>query len=115
MIEKSVYDIKREIKVPSNINNDLAYILGVLAGDGHISPIDYAIHCAGNQKDEIEFYEVIIKKLFFKLFNWRLKLKYFSDGTYGFRSGSKLVHTYLVNKFDVPIGKKYSKLKISDK
>src|SRR3989344_2472652 len=92
-IKFSKFDTERKIKLPHEIIPDLAYLCGILAGDGHISK-DYGgksrnrISCGGNPKDEKPFYNIIIKDLFKKLFNVEIIPKDLHDGTYGFRFGS---------------------------
>ena len=116
-IDLSEYDIKRKLRLPKKLSNDLAYLCGVLAGDGHISK-DYGnkcrntIYCSGNPKDEIEYYDQIIVPLFFKLFNIKIKAKYFTDGTYGIRFDSKAIVQFLTKILNFSRGKKYNKLNI---
>lgn len=108
----------RRIKIPI-INEDLAYLCGVLAGDGSINirenKYDYEIKCVGNPRDEKEFYKKIICTLFKKLFNVELKSKQFDKKTtYGIRIWSKELVMFLIQRIGLPSGKKYSKLKIPE-
>lgn len=56
----------KKIRIPE-IDEDLAYLCGVLAGDGYIGirkhKYDYSIDCGGNPNDEMEFYDKIIVPL----------------------------------------------------
>ena len=58
---------------PKEIDEDLAYLIGVLAGDGSMgyreNKKEYWIKCVGNPRDEVEYYDILIKDLFKKLFN----------------------------------------------
>src|SRR3989344_223348 len=116
-IEFSQYDKSRMVKIPNIITEDLAYLCGVLAGDGNINfnnnKGDYHVSCIGNPKDEKEYYNEIIVPLFKKMFNLDLKARY-HDGntTYGIRFGSKAISGFLVSKIGLPNGKKHNKLKI---
>ena len=77
--ELSKKDIEKGLKLPSTISPDLAYIVGVLAGDGNIfvreDKHDYRIKCVGNPLDEIDFYKNILVPLFKKIFNIRIDIK----------------------------------------
>lgn len=116
-LKKSHYDVKRNFKVPEILDGDLAYLCGVMAGDGHLGNgrsfgDKYEINCGGNPSDEIEFYDKTITQLFYKLFNVKIKPKLISGGTYGFRVGSKLIHRFFTDIIGLPKGKKYDGLKI---
>ena len=69
-IEFSKFDIKKGLKFPDILSEDLAYLCGVLSGDGCVSINNkkgvYAILLVGNPKTEIEFYD---NKLYFTLTN----------------------------------------------
>ncbi len=105
------------MNLPDTITDDLAYICGVLAGDGSIwirqSKYEYAIKCVGNPKDEKEFYHQIIHPLFLKVFNLNINVKFHdSKTTYGFTIYSKALVTFFTKIIGLPCGKKYSSLKI---
>lgn len=104
-----------KITFPNRISGDLAYFCGVLAGDGSIrfqaSKKQYEIHCAGNPKDEKEFYNETISPIIKKLFNLDVKPKYLSSGkVYGIDICSKNLVKYLTEFIGLPLGKKYEKL-----
>lgn len=118
-IELSKYDTERGIILPPEITEDLAYLCGVLAGDGYIAPLTdtkhkYNIICCGNPKDETEFYYKIIIPLFYKLFNIKLIARIRSDGTIKVIIGSKGVHTFLTKIIKLPQGEKYNSLSIPE-
>ena len=119
-ISFSNYDIKREIEVPKKLTTELAYLCGILAGDGHISKDDkdggvrYSISCGGNPKDEKEFYDINIKRLMKELFNVNINPKDLGDGTYGFRYESKGIVQFLTKIICLPRGKKYKSIKIPE-
>ncbi len=116
-IQFSKPDKQRGVKLPNYLSNDLAYICGVLAGDGHISK-DYGgkcrnlIYCGGNPRDEVEFYDKTICSLFYKIFNIKLNPKHFSDGCYGIKFESKGLVEFFTKIFGFSRGKKYKKLRI---
>ena len=101
--------------MPKQVTVDLAYLTGVLAGDGSINvrpKHDYEIKCVGNV-NEWEFYDFIICPLFRKLFGLEVKAGlHDARTTYGVRIWSKSLVYFFSEKFELPIGKKYDKLKI---
>ncbi len=114
-VKFSHYDIKREIKMPNKLSNELAYLCGILAGYGHISREDSRknlVSCGGNPKDEKEFYDIIIKNLLKDLFNINVNPRDLGDGTYGFRFESKAAIYLLTKVIGLPRGKKYEFIKI---
>lgn len=118
-IQQSENDRKREIVLPSEVTEDLAYLCGILAGDGYLAPEEdkkhkYNLICCGHPVDEKEFYIQIICPLFYKLFNINPKLKSCSDGTIRIHFGSKAIHSLLTQVIGLPKGKKYLSLKIPD-
>lgn len=116
--ELSNKDLVKGLKLPNTISPELAYIVGVLAGDGNIfvrkDKHDYRIKCVGNPKDEKEFYRNILAPLFKKVFNINLDNKnQDSNSTYGFYIYSKSLVEFLSKVFGLPVGRKYDKLNIS--
>tara|TARA_B100000315_G_scaffold185322_1_gene174417 strand:+ start:566 stop:1414 length:849 start_codon:yes stop_codon:yes gene_type:complete len=115
IVEYSNGDIKRNIKLPTQYSEDLAYFCGILAGDGHIETNYrgvYKICCAGNPADEKELYHTVLLPIIKKLFNLEVKTKSFSGGTFGFKFGSKAIVFFLTKILDLPANKKYIQLKI---
>ncbi len=115
-IELSKKDMIKGLKLPHKLTKDLAYICGVLAGDGclHSRPKkDYEINCGGNPHNEKEFYNLIIKPLLKKTFNLDVKMRLIGNkSTYGFVIYSKALFTFLTERIGLPNGKKYLNLKI---
>lgn len=105
-----------DIITPDKITPELAYLSGVLAGDGSINirpKHDYEIKCVGNPRDEKEFYDSVVAPLFEGLFGLRVKAKlHDSETTYGVRIWSKLVAYFFAQKIGLPVGTKYGKLRI---
>lgn len=104
------------ITIPK-LSEELAYLCGVIAGDGCISiresRHDYAINCAGNAKDEREFYDTILKPLIRNVFGLEVVMRLHSKGVcYGFTISSKALAGYLVEVIGMPVGKKYANLRI---
>jgi intein/homing endonuclease len=112
-------DKNRNIKIPNEISEDLAYLCGIFAGDGSIGyrkkKNEYSIKVVGNPKDEKEFYHQVIGPRFEKVFGIFPKMRYHdSKTTYGFSIYSKTIYLYLTNFIGLPSGVKYSSLKIPE-
>lgn len=106
-----------KIIIPKELSNDLAYICGVLAGDGSINfrteKHEYLVKCVGNPKDEKEFYNNVIGPKFYELFGISLNLKlHDSNTTFGFVIYSKELVNYLTSVIGLPLGRKYGTLKV---
>ncbi|MCX6815470.1 MAG: LAGLIDADG family homing endonuclease [Candidatus Aenigmarchaeota archaeon] len=110
-IKPTAIDKIKKVKVPNKVTNDLAYLCGVLAGDGSIQiqlhKHNYIVKCVGNPKDEQEFYEKILKPLIHDLFNLDIKMKYFDGNrSYGFVFTSKSIVLFLTKIIGLPSGRK---------
>lgn len=115
----SHYDKKRGIVLPSKLTKDLAYLCGVLAGDGSIGfrekKYEYSIKCVGNPKDEKSFYFNIIGPKFKNIFGFLPSIRYMDGGTtFGFRIFSKSLVNYFTKIIKLPLGRKYDSLKIPE-
>ncbi len=116
-VQYSKYDIKRGIKLPEKVTPELAYLSGVLMGDGSMgyreNKYEYWLKCAGNPKDEKEYYDKILCPLFKKVFGFCSDPKFHDKKTtYGFSFVSKTIVRYLTEELNHPLGKKYDLLKI---
>ena len=110
-------DIRRGIRIPSEISKDLAYLCGIFAGDGSINyrrkKNEYSLKVVGNPKDEQEFYHKIIGPKFEIVFGIFPRMKYHdSKTTYGFSVYSKAIYLFLINIIGLPSGVKYDTLRI---
>ena len=115
--------MKKEVILPTKITNELAYLTGILAGDGNIhirNKRKYAIKCVGHPQDEQDFYYDIIGPIFNKLFGIILKLKYHDKSTtFGFVLNSKEIVNFFID-IGLPSGRKDNiriprKLKVSER
>ncbi|MBI2233006.1 MAG: hypothetical protein HYU56_03730 [Candidatus Aenigmarchaeota archaeon] len=116
MLDISTIELTRQEKskdffLPIESTKDLAYVCGVLAGDGNIhtrfDKHEYSVTCLGNQLDEREFYDKVLLDLFYKLFNSKIKNKLHErDNTYGFTLRSKSLVLFLTKIIGLPSGRK---------
>ena len=114
--------IKQETVIPSNIDDDIWELVGVLLGDGclskHFSKYDdrwtYEVILTGNMEDDLDHYRNRIVPL--------LKEKFNLTGHYNFRPENHVIYIRIKNKlvFDffkklgMPVGKKKDKIRITD-
>jgi hypothetical protein len=116
-ISLSRKDYIKGLKLPEETSADLAYLCGVLAGDGNIyvreEKYDYAIKCVGNPKDEQEFYYVVICPLFKKIFGLEIKAKLLDKNTtFGITLWSRALVQFLTEIIGLPRGAKHPSLHI---
>lgn len=94
----------KEIKIPE-MNKDLAYLCGVLVGDGSIAirefKNEYLVNCGGNPKDEVEYYDEVIVPLFKTLFDLNIRAKIMGK-TYGINIYSKNLVLFLLKEMSLP-------------
>ena len=107
------------IVTPNEITEDLAYLCGMLLGDGHLShrkdKNDYSVKCVGNPADEVELYDDVIAPLFQEIFNVDVKPKIRDSGTtYGIEIHSKCIVKFLSERIGIPIGAKSGIIEIPD-
>lgn len=74
-------DFSKEIRLPDEINPELAEILGVILGDGHLecnkkhkSNTVYLLNIAGSYSEDFDYYDTYFRKIFFDLFNADFKI-----------------------------------------
>lgn len=93
------------VKVIKVLDNDFAYLLGVIAGDGHITKTGYqiVIVCGKEGKEYINLICELIRKSFGK----KPYLVNFKRGKAIFIQ-SKIIHHFLTKIIGLPAGKKHS-------
>lgn len=103
----------RKIKIKRGLNKQIAELLGALAGDGHISDINYEVSISGNKELDFEYLKYHLGPIFMKLFGIEVKIKE-SKISKGMKINvnSKNLVEYLKSKFNIPSGKKKGKLQI---
>ena len=74
-------DFSKEIRLPDEINPELAEILGIILGDGHLecnkkhkSNTVYLLNIAGSYSEDFDYYDTYFRKIFFDLFNADFKI-----------------------------------------
>ncbi|MDD5650574.1 MAG: ATPase, T2SS/T4P/T4SS family [Candidatus Nanoarchaeia archaeon] len=94
-----------EFKFPKKFNSQLSEILGYISGDGHIAKS--GIYFFNNNKEIRERYKTLIKELFDIKFR-----EYKTRTTFCVQISSKDLSRLISSIFQIPIGKKSSKLEI---
>jgi DNA-binding transcriptional regulator WhiA len=115
-VHKSYIIIKNKtliIKEVKETNENLAELLGILAGDGHLSNINHEISVTCHRKDDKEYILNHVSRLFRDLFEVNVKIKE-QDHNNTIKSvvNSKMLSLFLTSKFKIPKGKKKGSLRI---
>ena len=107
----SKVDIKRKIKIPTKLDEELSELIGIIIGDGHIT-IDkkyssHQIYVTGNLKEDIDYLNDWVNCLFFKIFNLNFKImKYWKYNYFNAVVNSKLIAIFLNKSIGIPCNKK---------
>lgn len=114
-VNLSSKDVLKGLRLPKVLSPDLAYVCGILAGDGSIytraSKHDFVIKCVSNPLDEKPLYDDVLSGLFLKLFGLCLTMKMQdSNTTYGFVVYSRGLLQFFHKVIGLPCGKKYAEL-----
>ncbi|MFC1690804.1 LAGLIDADG family homing endonuclease [Nanoarchaeota archaeon] len=103
------------IKKPS-LNEHLAELIGILAGDGHISKYNYEIVVSGHLMADKDYILGRVSLLFRNLFNVNVKIKkYKPNNNLRCVINSKELSEFLTGRYKLPLGKKMRKLHIPKK
>ena len=112
-IKVSYKDISERRKFPEGPSCKLAELLGVLAGDGHVSRINYEISVTCHKKLDKDYINNRVSKLFLDLFSIDAKIRESKENNVVRCSvHSKMLSEYLTTNFLIPRGKKKGKLHI---
>lgn len=90
---------KHKIIIPS-FNNDLAYLMGLISGDGNIQ--HYFIRIVDGQRENLEYVEALIKNQF----NIPTRLRKESDNKWYLEINSKIICEFFDKVLEIPIGNK---------
>lgn len=113
-IEFSIFDLKRNIKLPNKLNQNLAELVGIMVGDGCIyvkkdeaKRIKYELFISGHAIDDLEYHEKTISNLFNNLFNIKPYIRRIY-GTKGIRTciTSKAIINFLIRSIKLKSGNK---------
>lgn len=104
-VNYSLFDKKKNIKLPNKITPELAEEIGMHYGDGFLSAKRFTYRLKGNLKDEIPYYQNYIKPLFKKLYNLDVNLKQYQT-TYGFEIYSQALCEFKINVLGIKPGNK---------
>jgi intein/homing endonuclease len=74
-------DVLKGVKIPQIMTSELAEVLGVILGDGHLecnkkykSNRVYLLNIAGSYSEDFDYYNIYFRKVFFNLFNFNFKI-----------------------------------------
>ena len=112
----------KQIRLPKVLDSNLAYLLGVIMGDGHLANPDRSYDKLTTYNSEIRITSgdrstfVNLSKIFEALFHYKPRiyseLSKVNRKFYRFVIKSKPIHRFLMNICGVPIGKKCYKIDV---
>lgn len=109
-------DLSRNITIPNQLNVELAELIGIIIGDGHVgkyktkTATHYTIEIDGNIKEK-EYYQNYINSLIEKNFNIRFNTRIREEkNSITLRLNSKAIYYFLSEIFKIPQRK--NKIKI---
>jgi intein/homing endonuclease len=112
----------KQIKLPKYLDNKLAYLLGVIMGDGHLANPDKSYDKLTSYNSEIRITDghketfVKLSTIFEELFDYKPKIYSELSKTkrpfYRIVIKSKPMHRFLMNICQIPTGKKFDKVGI---
>lgn len=112
-INFSIFDLKRGLKLPNELNEGLAEDLGIMVGDGYIGKLvrlkraaDYYINCYGNAITDRRFYGEYVKNLKKSLFNLDFRFSNKKKNTCELKINSKGLLEFYTKVCGLPSGKK---------
>jgi intein/homing endonuclease len=118
-IKFSKKDVKDGVKIPKKLTLELAELLGIIIGDGHISDRlrkdrnserVYEIDIYGNIKDK-KYYSSYINGIIFRLFNIRFAVNFrIVSNLVRLSRNSKAIHSFLKHNFELPSSKDNAKV-----
>lgn len=113
LIPYSVVDKKKKIKIPHELNKELANYIGIQLGDGNIhiniKKYENQISCTGHLDDEIDWYFNYLIPLIKHIFNvspYIYKDKRPNKSSIKLMYRSKAIVNFLVRVINLPSGKK---------
>jgi len=118
-VEFSLQDISSGITIPEKIDELVAEESGLHAGDGSLYSNDgkpkYNYAIGGDQKEEKEYYDFYVKRLFKRIYNLNLEPKPLMSGhIYGFVISSKAIYTFKSKVLGFPIGEKTTVVQVPE-
>jgi len=107
-VKFSQADLRRNIRIPSTITEEVAELIGIHIGDGHQHVLNdsYVIEvtCNINEKSYVDHH---VAALYEKVYGLRPKPNRIKKGAYGFRIKSKAIFTFQ-RALGLPEGRKIS-------
>ena len=108
------FDAKEDVVLPIEVDRDLAELLGIILGDGclSLSGRKNFIYISGHKIDDLEYHIHRTKNLFKILFNKDIAIKFRNDENTLYIKFCNISIFNKLSSLGIPIGKKYSQLKI---
>ena len=107
MTTKAKYGPSKITRIPFYINEELAFFVGAIIGDGHLKRSKFQITFEVSNKRLINYMRCICKKIFKRKFNIiSVKIRKGKIPTFNMLIDSKSIYSLLKEVFEIPPGKK---------
>ncbi len=119
-VKFSICDIKRDIRLSKEMSKELAELIGIITGDGHVGIYKkcdgrnkHPIVICGHKTEDLDYYRDYLNNLFKKLFNVELKLRFSNqENTLYATIDSMCIAYFFYYSVGLPIGNKVSRTTI---
>lgn len=115
IITKAKFGPSKETRIPLNLEEDLAFFVAAIIGDGHLKKSKFQISIELTNKELLDYLKEICKKLFNRNFNINsVKKRVGKKPSFVMVMDSKAIHNILKEVFEIPPGKKSHIVKIPE-
>ena len=106
-LDFSPQDVKRQLRLPKELDVSLAEEIGIHIGDGSLNRYKgrYLYSLRGHRFDDEAYYRCFVPGLYKRLYNARVHIRTWPD-VIGFQLGSKAIGQFKSDTLGLPLGKK---------
>lgn len=115
LLVKAKFGPSKITKIPLALNEELAFLVGAIIGDGHLKKSKFQITLECTDEYLLKFIQKICRDLFERKFNInKVKKRKGKKSSKTIIIDSKAIHNLLNKVFEIPIGRKSSIVKIPE-
>lgn len=115
IITKAKYGPSKETKIPLNLEEDLAFFVATIIGDGHLKKSKFQTSIELTDERLLNYIKKMCERLFDRKFNInKVKIRKGRKPTFVMLIDSKAIHNFLIEVFEIPSGKKSHIVKVPE-